>query len=212
MSAAANLESLAFKRVSQGYVYQVPNPWVFGPGRHYLVNETQKAELLAIITPRRPLLRIMVITGAIVAWVAIVAGSMFAFSGSGRDQPTALELLAMATLILVPTYIIFVVALHRQLRRIRPILADAPLSRERVTLNERWRSIGAATSSTKLALIAGLFGFSMISCLANLITRNGRHPLFSDPLSYVFTVVAVVFAANFVLYLWLLLRKLKERN
>jgi len=39
------MEQVAFKPVTEGYVYRAPNPWLFGRGRYYRVNENQKAEL-----------------------------------------------------------------------------------------------------------------------------------------------------------------------
>jgi MFS family permease len=39
------MEQVAFKPVAEGYVYRAPNPWLFGRGRYYRVNENQKAEL-----------------------------------------------------------------------------------------------------------------------------------------------------------------------
>jgi len=40
------MEQVVFKPVTEGYVYRAPNPWIFGRGRYYLVNENQKAELI----------------------------------------------------------------------------------------------------------------------------------------------------------------------
>ena len=40
------MEQIAFKPVAEGYVYRAPNPWLFGRGRYYQVNEDQKAELV----------------------------------------------------------------------------------------------------------------------------------------------------------------------
>jgi hypothetical protein len=46
MSNVAEIEAALFKQVGGGWVFQAPNPWVFGRTSRYLVNETQKAELL----------------------------------------------------------------------------------------------------------------------------------------------------------------------
>lgn len=45
----------AFKRVSEGWVFRSPVCWWplgLGPSRHYLVNETQKAEILRVLNRR----------------------------------------------------------------------------------------------------------------------------------------------------------------
>jgi hypothetical protein len=39
------MHELAFKRVPEGWIFRAPNPWIFGPGRHYLIDEAQKSEL-----------------------------------------------------------------------------------------------------------------------------------------------------------------------
>ena len=39
------MEQLSFKPVPKGFVYRAPNPWLFGPGRHYVVSEPQRAAL-----------------------------------------------------------------------------------------------------------------------------------------------------------------------
>jgi hypothetical protein len=48
------IESINFKQVPGGYVYRAPSHSMFRPARHYLAKETQKAEIVAILTPRRP--------------------------------------------------------------------------------------------------------------------------------------------------------------
>ena len=53
MSNAGEIQSVLFKQVPGGYVFQQPNPWVFGASSRYFVNEAQKAALLAIINDSR---------------------------------------------------------------------------------------------------------------------------------------------------------------
>ena len=50
MSNVAEIEAVLFKQFGSGYVFLAPNPCVFGRSSRYLVNEAQKAEILAIIT------------------------------------------------------------------------------------------------------------------------------------------------------------------
>ena len=45
---------LYFKRVPEGFVFRAPNPWIFGPADHYLVSETQRDAIAAILLPQRP--------------------------------------------------------------------------------------------------------------------------------------------------------------
>ena len=81
-----DIESARFKRVAGGHIFQAPNPWIFGRSSHYLVNDTQKAQLLAIITPRRPMLTVAVITAGIVLWVVAVAAIVWVLAPDRTSQ------------------------------------------------------------------------------------------------------------------------------
>ena len=48
----------SFKSTSEGHVFQAPSPWIFALPRYYLVNDSQKAELLARLGQWRLLLLI----------------------------------------------------------------------------------------------------------------------------------------------------------
>jgi hypothetical protein len=128
-----------FKPVTGGCVFQAPNPWVFGRSSRYLVTDAQKAELLAIITPRRRILRIAVITIAILLWAAMVATLVWAVSS--HDEPTMRDGFAILALIVVPMFLALVVALQRNLRRMRRLLAGAPRTQERIARRELRRAM-----------------------------------------------------------------------
>ena len=49
-----SLKGALFRAVPGGWVFRSPNPWVFGDTPHYLVNDAQKAQIEAIVAPRRP--------------------------------------------------------------------------------------------------------------------------------------------------------------
>jgi hypothetical protein len=51
--AILGIGSTEFKRIPGGWVFLAPNPWLFGPARGFLVNNTQKAEIAAIQMPNR---------------------------------------------------------------------------------------------------------------------------------------------------------------
>jgi hypothetical protein len=209
MSTAREIESVLFKPVPEGYVYQAPNPWVFGRMRRYIVSEAQKAALLAIVTPPRPWLRIAVITAAIMLWTGAVAGAMWAITGD--DQPTTIDFLIMMTLILGPIYLAWVAALRRNLRRMRPILAGAPTTQERITQREMRNAIADAMSLRKTLLIGGLWVFTFTTQVFSLIIRNPKHPLFSDLQSGLNVFTATIAVALAVYYLRAALRKFRQR-
>jgi hypothetical protein len=207
MSNAREIESVLFKRVAGGNVFQAPNPWVFGRTSRYLVSDAQKAALLAIITPRRPVLRLMLITAVIVAWAG--AAGVIVWAVSGHQQTTAADVLGIFALVLVPIYLAWVVALQRNLRRMRPILADAARTQERITNRELRRAMVDAMSMKKALLLAACWTFTSFMQAVILITRNAHHPLFGDAQSYVALFTGVLAAGLAVYYLVLAVRKPK---
>jgi hypothetical protein len=58
---------VVFKPVVGGYVYRTPNAWGFRPGRHYLVNDHQKAEILRTIASSSR--RLLWVTG--ISWMTL---------------------------------------------------------------------------------------------------------------------------------------------
>jgi hypothetical protein len=207
MSNAREIESVLFKRVAGGNVFQAPNPWVFGRTSRYLVSDAQKAALLAIITPRRPVLRIALITTVIVAWAG--AAGVIVWALSSHREATAVDVLAIFALVLVPIYLAWVVALRHNFRRMRPILANAPRTQERITNRELRRAMVDAMSMKKTLLLAACWTFTSFMQVVILVTRNAHHPLFGDAQSYVALFTGVLAAGLAVYYLVLAVRKPK---
>ena len=50
-----------FKPVQGGYIFRAPNPWVFGRGRYFLVNEAQKKLLGGIMAGRRQFIAVQLL-------------------------------------------------------------------------------------------------------------------------------------------------------
>jgi hypothetical protein len=198
-----------FKQVPGGYVFQQPNPWVFGRSSRYLVSEAQKAALLAIITPRRPILKAVVILAGILLWVAAVAIAMAFF---GHDEPTASDIVAMMVLIAVPMFAALVVALQHNLRRMRSVIADAPRTEERITHAEVRKAMANAMS-VKRALLFGAFWTVLSSVQVYLLViRNATHPLFSDAPSFINLYLVILFAGVAVHYFVIALRKVRQKR
>jgi hypothetical protein len=210
MSDTAEIEAVLFKRVGDRFVYQAPNPWIFGPTSRYLVTEAQKAALVAIVVPRRPKLRIAIVSAAILLWTGIVATIMWAFSG--HNDPTASDVLVMMSLILVPVYFAWVVALQRNLRRMQPIIANAPRTDERITRPELRKAMIDALSYRKSLLLGATWTFSSLMQVSILLMRNGRHPLFSDAGSCMIAFAAILGAALAIYYLYIAIGKVRQRQ
>jgi hypothetical protein len=209
MSNVGQIQSVLFKQVPGGYVFQQPNPWVFGRSSRYLVSEAQKAALLAIITPRRPILKAVVILAGILLWVVAVAIAMAFF---GHEEPTASDVVVMIVLTAVPMFAALVVALQRNLRRMQSVLAGAPRTEERIT-NGEIRKAAANAMSVKRALLTGAIWTFLYSVQVYvLVTQNARHPLFSDTQSFL-NLYLVIFTAGVAVYYFVIaLRKVRQKK
>jgi hypothetical protein len=170
MSNTTEIEAVLFKRVGDHYVYQSPNPWIFGRKKQYLVTEAQKAELMKLIAARRPKLRITLITAGVLFWLA--AATVIASTLSPHENPTGLDALAIAALVLIPGYLACVAALYKQQSRIRPIVADAPLTDERITRSELRKAMTKAMSLRKTLLLAVTWAFTCGTQVWILVIRN----------------------------------------
>jgi hypothetical protein len=209
MSNVGEIQSVLFKQVPGGYVFQQPNPWVFGRSSRYLVNEAQKAALLAIVTPRRPILKGAVILAGVLLWA--VAASTLVWAFSSHDEPTTRDVIAMLVLIVGPMLAALIVALQCNLRRMRSVLAGAPRTDERITRGELRRAMADAMSMKRALLIGGTWTFTCVMQTFGLVVRNARHPLFSDALSFINLFVAIVAAGLAVHYLLIALRKARQQ-
>lgn len=210
MSDAAEIEAALFKQVGGGWVFQAPNPWVFGRTSRYLVNDAQKAELLAIVTPRSPTLRIAAITAGILVWA--IAASIIVWAVSSHDEPTASDALAIFALVVVPIFLALVFALQRNLRRMQRVLAGAPRTEERITPRELRHAVANAVSLRRSVLIGALWTVTCLFQVSSLVIRNGRHPLFGDVESYLSFVTATVAAGLAIHYLRLAIRKFRQHE
>ena len=210
MSDAAEIQAVLFKPVGDRFVFQAPNPWVFGRKSRYLVTDAQKQELLAIVTPRRPMVRIAVITAAILLWTVAVATICWAVSP--HDDPTALDALVMAVLIILPIFGALIVALQRNLRRMQPILAGAPRTEERITHSELRQAMTKAISLRRSLILGAVWtGISLLQ-IFNLVIRNGRHPFFSDVQSYLNAFTLIIATGLAAYYFVIAIRKLRQKE
>jgi hypothetical protein len=210
MSSAAEIEAVLFKKFGDRYVFQAPNPWAFGRKSRYLVTDAQKQELLAIVMPRRPVVRIAAITIGILLWTAAASTIMWAVSP--HADPTVSDAVAMFVLILVPIFLALVVALQRNLRRMQPILAGAPRTEERITHHELRQAMTRAISPRRALLLGALWTVTCGSQVFILVIRNARHPLLSDVQSYLNLFTATVAAGLVVYYLVVAIRKIMQKE
>jgi len=206
--AANNLNAVLFKPVPGGWVYRAPNPWVFGDTPHYFVNDAQKAQIEAIVVPRRPTLFAMILVGVIFVWAIGVTTLLWAFSG--HEEPTGGDLAIMIALIALPMLAILPVAALIQRHRLAPVLAAAPLTTERMSYSEISRNVQRATPLKQLlnACIASIFAcFAAITVI--LVHLAARHVAY-DAYAALWGFVAVTFGSVAVIWYRRALRKAGE--
>jgi hypothetical protein len=152
----------SFKATSGGYVFQAPSPWMLAPPRYYLVSEAQKARLLEGLGRWRAHLLIASLTNgaltlaiilAIALWPATFARPIVPLYLQLGVGPFTLLLCALLTLVMAPLLAVPQICMARALR---PVLAEAPVTDERIKLNEQLPKIASSVSGKVLAF--GLLG------------------------------------------------------
>jgi FtsH-binding integral membrane protein len=157
------IASTIFKPVPGGYVYCAPDR-VFGPSRCYLVNEAQKAEIVAITTPRRPILL------QVVLWLAfaliVVVSELILWAYTGHDNPTATDGLVVFIVAILGAVVGLALLRSWKLRRLRPVLAGLPLTDERITSHDVQQAMKANVNATshKQLIVQGVVGVAACMC------------------------------------------------
>jgi hypothetical protein len=114
-----------FKPVPGGYVFRAPSQWVFWRRRFYLVNETQRAELLSIIaTHGIHRMRGHIFMVALIGLV--VSATMVVHFASGHSEPTALDTVVLFGLLPFCLYGALLISIWPIARRLGPVLAGLP--------------------------------------------------------------------------------------
>jgi hypothetical protein len=196
----------SFKPTADGYVFRCPNPWLFGRGRSYLVNEAQKEVLAGHLRQRqRLILRLMAI------YLLISFGAtMLLQSASAPDASTAgflgviaLTMLGMLALALLPHLYL--------MRRIEPMLAELQRADEQTTLREQLFGVAAVISPVHLTL-GGVGGFLVAVANIKTIVEELAEGSFTSQLvwSSIGLMIGVLLASYFA-YLAILRRRLKRK-
>jgi hypothetical protein len=196
---AIEIEAASFQPVEGGYLYEAPSALIFAPGARYIVSEAQKAELLAILTPRRPMLRIVLIVAAVLA--LILAETVVLRTVLGHDQPTVLDFVKLAIITVAPAYIAGLVLMRRHLRRLQRILRTAVPTQKRRTILERLQAVVAGMSTKKLVLLAIFWSVMGIADAVRLLIPSHSGPFAIDSKFFVFALNLVI-AAAFAVYFY----------
>jgi hypothetical protein len=125
------------------------------------------------------------------------------------EEPTVSD---VAATIVLTMFAALVVALQRNLRRMRAVIADAPRTEERITHADVRKAMANAMPVKRALLFGAIWTFLYSVQLYVLIIRNARHPLFSDAQSF-FSLYLVIMAAGFAVhYLVIALRKFRQKK
>ncbi len=118
----------------------------------------------------------------------------------------------MTVLIIAPIIGALVVALQRNLRRMQPILAGAPLTEEQITPSELRQAMTKAISLRKSLILGAVWTGIALLQVFNLVIRNGRHPLFSDIQSGLSVFTLIIAMGLAVYYAILAVRKFRQQE
>ncbi len=146
----ARANEASFKPTEGGYVFQAPSPWVFARPRYYVVSAAKKEEISAHLARWRlllflPVLGMLCFTVPVIAFPSLLS-PLYRQLGSSLFP---LFLFAAFTLLMVPLLAVPQIYLARALR---PLLADAPRTDERIKVAEQLPVIATAVSTKWLVI------------------------------------------------------------
>jgi len=197
--AGDQVRALLFKQVAGGYVFRAPNPRVFGSTNHYLVNEQQRDEILAIMTPRRPVLMLVLWTCGFLLALGTAVVLMAAYVDD--VYPVTFLIVQTAVMLLVAILMLHLSA-SRKLRQLQPILAGVPQTDQRITIAEIRQAINQGQSYQQLRRAAILYAVACVLSAAGaalMIYFRKQHDIMpSDNLFFVFGFNALIFGFSSV--------------
>lgn len=155
-----------FKPVPGGYVYRIPNAWVFGSGVHVLVDDGQKAAIIKTMdsVPLFPIIAgswvtLSILFGATALW------AIQSPSDGVRD-------VLVATSVVFSLYGALLISRRVLLSRLRPIIAGLPTTDERITSADmRNRTPAVVLSPTRLRILKVCFILMPFILLSLLVSR-----------------------------------------
>ncbi len=164
----------SFKAVDGGYVFQSPNPWIFARPRYYLVSEARKAEIGQVLGRWRRLFVLCLaiclsFCFAVAAFLPMLFKLLPGIAALGLPVFIPLIILVCSTSVVVPQAYLTL--------RLRPLLADAPRTNERITLRDQLAKAATSLSGKVLAvgLVAGLIATAagLLLLLGTVVLEDG---------------------------------------
>ena len=199
-------EEAAFKPVPGGYVFQPPSlAWPLARPPRYLVNEAQKAELVACLRRQRRRTFLVVMVFALAGLGLSVA---LAMAGPAM-RISHVEFVFVLTVTLLAVIPIAILPHIKLMRTIRPLIADLPRTDEQITFGDQLHTLAAAIS-VPLLVLGGIGGSAMI--IVNIMSiidaiaegRGGSRPFWP-----IFGLLVGALLTSYFAYLAVLKRRLK---
>ena len=189
---------VAFKAVDGGYVFQSPNPWIFARPRYYLVSEEKKAEISQVLGRWRRLFALCLaiclsFCFAIPAFLPMLFKLWPGIAALGLPVFIPLIILVCSTPVVAPQAYLT--------RRLRPLLADAPRTNERITVRHQLATAATSLSGKLLAvgLVAGLIATAagLLLLLGTVVLEDSGDGL----IPAVFSLIAGAMVTAYFVYL-----------
>lgn len=195
-SAFDRMDELSFKSVPEGWIFRAPTPWLFGPGRHYLIDQAQKCELSGHL---RRMYRVL--DRALIIIVAVLVTVMVPVVPLINERPV----IVLAGLLIGAAATAFVVAhlaATHMYRAVQPLIAGLQPTTQRSTQGILGRQL-AIHSRGRLAYycLSSLVLFSVLAWLSSGLS-SGWH---------LFSLLGVILLGSGAVY-WSLLYVAKVRS
>jgi hypothetical protein len=203
----------SFKSVDGGYVFQSPSPWIFARPSYYLVNEAKKAEILVPMGRWRLLLLSLPAILVSIMLVPILLPETFGhlLLPAFRLLGTGLfSLLLFVVMILLVAPLIAVPQIYLA-RSLRPLLADAPRTEQRIKVAEQLPKIAASVSG-KVFVIGLVSALGMVGSGGLLLLDAFLEGRLAGSSLYTasFLLVAGMLLASYFVYLIRLKAEMKR--
>jgi len=197
----------SFKPTEGGYIFQCPNPWLFGRTRSYLVNASQKEALAACLRQRQ---RVILWLMAVYVLVALGLTSLLQ-SMSPAPDPSTPGFLAVIALTMMGMFALAMAPHLYLMRKIRPLLPQLQPTEEAITLREQIFGVAAQISNMHLVL-GGLGGFLVVAASVKSIVEDLSEGRVGMELYWrAFGLLVGTLLMSYFVYLALLKRRLTRR-
>jgi hypothetical protein len=195
------------------YVFQSPSPWIFARPSYYLVNEAKKAEILVPMGRWRLLLLSLPAILVSIMLVPILLPETFGhlLLPAFRLLGTGLfSLLLFVVMILLVAPLIAVPQIYLA-RSLRPLLADAPRTEQRIKVAEQLPKIAASVSG-KVFVIGLVSALGMVGSGGLLLLDAFLEGRLAGSSLYTasFLLVAGMLLASYFVYLIRLKAEMKR--